>query len=229
MAISIFSSTTSAQAATTTHTIPSNITTNTNRYCLVLVADCYGGLPSGVTCGGNTMTIIRERDEGGAFCGAYGFTASGHSTGTQNIVVSYAVATRAVILVLSLKNVHQTTPIRGFSHDFGSAGNPSDTISSATDDWVFDCLSWYGDSAAITMTVGAGQTQLANYNYPANVQAGAFSYEAGAASTVMSWTRVPSWVDDIWNLLTISVTPSDTEAPDGPTAPTVNALFFAGD
>lgn len=76
---------------------------------------------------------------------------------------------------------------------FASADAATVNVTSAVGEYVIDCMA----CADTTITVGAGQTQIAQTNAQSDSgdtsgdwMVGAGSYEAGAASVTMDWTGV---------------------------------------
>jgi uncharacterized repeat protein (TIGR01451 family) len=112
----------------------------------------------------------------------------GPPTGTANIVVNWSGTSDMVGWSGAFTNVDQSSPVE----NTGSAANgsmaPSVTLNASSGDMVVDTVSTMGD--ALWLTPGAGQTGICNDGIGINATdgRGASSYEAGAASTTMSWT-----------------------------------------
>jgi hypothetical protein len=124
--------------------------------------------------------------------GAAIFVIANPDSGTHDVVISTDfISSSDYILgtVRTYSGVDTTTPTSGgTSTTAGAANSISLNVSSATGDLVVDAVSV---NAAITnLTVGASQTERANFNYDgaANGTHHGTSEEAGATTTTMSWS-----------------------------------------
>lgn len=102
---------------------------------------------------------------------------------TADIVISLAAAADIGMIATSWSGVDQTTP---FSASAGASGtgNPSVVVASLAGELVIDT---FCQDDTTTGTVGAGQTELAQFEVTSDFQMGG-STEPGAASVTMSWT-----------------------------------------
>lgn len=108
---------------------------------------------------------------------------------TANVDFTWAGGNHMRAIVGTYSGVDQTTPEDAVQTVDGSGGGTSSTVnvSSATGDMVMDCLT---AAAGVTvLTSGAGQTEINQMTTDtgAGHQALASSYEAGSATTTMSW------------------------------------------
>ncbi|MBK6902404.1 MAG: DUF11 domain-containing protein [Saprospirales bacterium] len=111
------------------------------------------------------------------------------TVGTTNVTVTWNESHNAkVVGVMTFTNVDQTTPLGTPSTGIGNASAPSLVISSATDEIVFDAVSWANDGLGVSP--GGGQTE--RWDHDEDVTGtdltGAASTETGAASVTMSWS-----------------------------------------
>ena len=103
--------------------------------------------------------------------------------------------------VSTYTGVDQTTPHGTAATASGTSATASVTVSSATGELVIDCATT--SNGALAATVGAGQTQRANFGDTGNhLHLG--SGEAGAASTVMDWT----FTFDGWGTIGVPLKPA---------------------
>jgi len=139
------------------------------------------------------------------------------ATGSNNVVVTYSGTPGASdaqeSAALLLSGVHQTTPIGTPAKANGVGTAQTVTVTSAAGELVIDASSGGSTYSAR----GAGQTGIPNANGWINVNNnssggnGAWSYESGAASVVMSWTLS----SDGWQTVAVSFKP----AAAGPVTP----------
>ena len=109
------------------------------------------------------------------------------TTGTHDIVVTLADMVSAVTGgARSFTGADQSTPLGTAAKAAGTTTPVTVTVTSAAGEYVMDSAGAY-KTTAITMTVGAGQTEDWNLA-PLEGCVGAGSYEDGAASVTMSWT-----------------------------------------
>ena len=111
-------------------------------------------------------------------------------TGTNNICVAFTAApARAVVGIISLKGVDQTSPISNSNSGTGTTV-PSTSVTSSTNKLVISTAAQIGGS---TLTVGSGQTsrwaQSVSTGAAGNRLAGeGSSASSSVGSTTMSWT-----------------------------------------
>lgn len=136
-----------------------------------------------VTFGGTSMNAVS-----GAFVSANGYIcyifalAIGSSTSSGNIVASWTTATECIMDAISFSGVDQTTPCTNGNSASSTTGNPSLTVTSATDDHTIACTSCERNLSAPT------QTQRWYTNATSQVNAGGQT-GAGASSVTLGWTH----------------------------------------
>lgn len=158
---------------------------------------------SSVTYNGVAMTQVAAHAAGGNNTRVKQYYLINPASGANTVSVTMSGATNLVVGSISFNGAHQTTPLGTQATATGTSGNPSVSVSSASDEIVVDSLSY---DRASSLTVGAGQTQ--RYNRDDNGGGdlwGAGSTEAGAASVTMSWTAGAS---EGWAIAGVSVKPS---------------------
>jgi len=177
---------------------------------------------SSVTYNGISLTQISSVANGNTERAAL-FYLINPASGTHNIVVTLAVASRFIGGAYSYTGVNQATPLGTSASAIGNSSTSSVTISSATNELVVDVLARRGDLANNPITVGAGQTQRWNrvttINNANNGEAGTGSSKTGQTSTLMAW----SWINNRqWVAIGVSLKP----APPADTTPPLrsNAL-----
>ena len=123
------------------------------------------------------------------------------ASGTGTITVNLSASERVVGGAVSLTGVDQTTPLENAGGATGNSVTPSVTITSATDDMVWDVV---GVAAGVTFTEGAGQTKRWDRQVGGGSVAasGAGSTEAGAPSVTMDWTLSTA---DRWSITAVNV------------------------
>lgn len=117
-----------------------------------------------------------------------------------------------VATALVLSGVHQTTPDDGYNSNDGTSGAASVSITSETDDMVFDVVSVDQQ----TPTVDDSQTEQWNSASSGDLR-DAGSSEAGATSISMDWT----FTSTIWGISGININP--TGSGDGQPSKTLNS------
>lgn len=122
---------------------------------------------------------------------------AGPPTGTAAVVMTASGGTKSVSGAASFFGVDPTAPTGGFYSSQGSGMVVSLVVPSAVDQIVVDCISTKG--RAVTVTAGASQTEMWNTVTRSNGGnvLGAGSFEAGAASTAMTWSL---GVNEYWVL-----------------------------
>lgn len=157
---------------------------------------------TGVTYNGVSLSSQIQVNEGDD-AHAEIFTLVAPATGANDAVVTFSAALRrqAVVGVISLTGVDQSTPVTATASGNGLAGSSSINVASATDELVIDCIA--GEQTT-SFTAGAGQTERWNLN-DSSFTYGAGSTEPGATTTTMSWTFGSS---DYYAHVAVSVAPS---------------------
>lgn len=138
----------------------------------------------GVTYGGIAMTQIGIDHNGKAWVAL--FRLFNAPSGANNVVVSWTNAAWGMAWAISFPDSQDLVGT------FVSAAADTVDVPSAEREYAVDCINCYGDTA---ITVGAGQTQIAQDNRQSDYDVtsgdnmvGAGSYEAGAATVTMNWT-----------------------------------------
>lgn len=111
------------------------------------------------------------------------------ATGANTVLVTITSVVEALTAgAVSATAAHQTTPVGTQATASGTSTDPSVAVAAATNDLVVDAV----QTGALTLTVGAGQTQ--RWNNVTN--SGAGSTKPGAATVTMSWSTPLSddWV-----------------------------------
>ena len=141
---------------------------------------------TGITYNGVALTKI-DSQEAGVYCRAELWYLMAPTTGAHNIIVTLAGVTGNIIGgATSWTGADQSMPLGTAAKATGTTSPITVNVVSATGEIVVDSAS-ASNSSAITLTVGAGQTQEWNLT-PADYRVGAGSYEDGAALVTMSWT-----------------------------------------
>lgn len=112
------------------------------------------------------------------------------AVGTANVTATWnETFTSKVMGVITFTNVDQTTPLGTEQTATGSGAAPSLVVSSATNELVFDVVSWGNNNG---VSPGSGQSEeweeQEDPDGNASDLTGAASTEAGAASVTMSWS-----------------------------------------
>jgi uncharacterized repeat protein (TIGR01451 family) len=125
------------------------------------------------------------------------------AVGTAPIVITMGGGSKVVVGAATYFGVDTLAPLSGFYSAEGGGTTASVSVPSGAGEVVVDCIATKG--AAISITPGAGQTELWNgvtRTNGGNVMGGG-SYAAGASPSVMSWTlqRSNYWVVGATSLL----------------------------
>ena len=119
------------------------------------------------------------------------------ASGANDVIATFDAAKNSITVgVRSYCGVDQVTPIGTANKATGLSGtNPTVDITSAAGELVVDMVSSVPDAGSQTLTVGASQTDRANFAQDATNHIQGGSEEAGAATTTMSWTlgTVGAW------------------------------------
>jgi hypothetical protein len=155
----------------------------TNRLLVVSVSATWTGV-TGVTYNGVALTAAETRQYSGF--GSFVYYIVAPDTGTHDVVVSMAGSVDIIATASGFTGINQSTPIAGAVTAEGTSATPSITVSSATGDFVLDCVGYNIDGAS-SITATGGQTQIANTTQ-GSYCGHAVSTKAGAASVTNSWT-----------------------------------------
>ncbi len=194
----ITTATSSSSPMTISHTI-----SGTDR--LLVVAISQGNVNSPVatiTYGGTPLTALGTESAGPPRIEMWRLLAP--LVGTANVVVTFSgtPSDGAVVGVMNLTNVNQTTPFGPFVSNAGN-GTASVDVTSAEGELVIDVIA---KDNAVAPAVGAGQTERWN-NAFSNSAYGALSTRPGAKTVTMAW-----WSADDWAVGAVSVKPLDPES-----------------
>lgn len=159
-----------------------------------------GGVVSGIsaTYNGVSMTKVGEYKAATASLIVALFYLAMPSTGANTLAFAWTGASLGGFYGISLYGVNRLSPVRSGSYTTLAETNiasPAIAVPSNTGDWVLDVISSQSlFSGSISMTVGAGQTAIMNGEIQ-NVSRMAYggSYEAGAASVTMSWSKTTGY------------------------------------
>jgi hypothetical protein len=170
---------------------------------------------SGVTYGGNAMTSLctpgagctgnaMELDAGPAFNSLWIY--KNPSSGGATVQATFSEVVNGVTIHTStFCNVDQTTSTGTLAGAEGGATTASVVVTSAIGDLVTDSLAGNADGGAnASYTVGAGQTEQANFSVSGNHRHMA-STEPGASTVTMSWTLS---VAKTWGILGVALKPA---------------------
>jgi len=198
-AVSSVTQTTAASSTTLSHTIG---TARGNRLLIVAVSVHIATGPpttlTGVTYAGVSMTQVTTALYSAANpqVRTYTFRLVNPATGTNNIVVSYASPTLAVVGGTSYFGVNQDNPIQASNTATGSSTSPSVSVMvTGTGRVVFGHVGGHRTNTW-TITGGSGQNNRWAQEGQLYKGRGSDKLDVAAGSVSMSWTtdRVASWV-----------------------------------
>lgn len=146
------------------------------------------------TYGGVSMTKVGEHTAATRKIAVALFYLAVPATGSNTLAFSWTGASLGGFYAISLYGVNRGNPVRSGSYTTLAETNsatPSISVPSNTGDWVLDVIASESIfSSTVGMTVGAGQTAIMNSEIQNTVRmAYGGSYEAGAASVTMSWSK----------------------------------------
>jgi uncharacterized repeat protein (TIGR01451 family) len=202
----VFDNASSADANASTLTIQHTTGPGLDRILVVGVSIFSANKPvAGITYGGVALTFLGAEDGGQ---GANNRRTElwylvGPAVGTAPLVVTMGGGAKIVVGAATYFGVDPLAPVSGFVSSQGSGTSASVTVPSGAGELVVDCITTKG--AAVSITAGAGQTELWNgvtRTNGGNVMGGG-SFAAGASPTVMSWTLQTAeyWVMGATSLL----------------------------
>lgn len=172
---------------------------------LLVVAISQGNVNSPVatiTYGGTPLTALGTESAGPPRIEMWSLVDP--PVGTADVVVTFSgtPSDGAVVGVMNLTNVNQTTPLGPFVSNAGN-GAASVDVTSAEGELVIDVIA---KDNAVAPAVGSGQTERWN-NAFSNSAYGALSTRPGAKTVTMAW-----WSADDWAIGAVSVKPLDPES-----------------
>lgn len=186
----------------------SHVSQGANRYLVCAVQWTADSVTpetvSSVTFNGSALTSIDKIGGTAGFPTVELLGLVAPASTTANVVVTLSAAVDFVLTAgcVTFSGVDQTTPNSGYQEQTGTVspdGQPSLTVTSATDDYVLNALCTDGDSA---VTVGAGQAS-AWINGGSSASAGSASTKAGATSVVMSYGDLANFTEYAHSALNI--------------------------
>lgn len=171
-----------------------------------------GGVVTAMTIGGTSATFISSTTSESRRLEMW--YRKGVSTGSNTIAVTMDTTLDVInVSARSYCGVDQTTPLgtATTTYDPGN-GQPTINVASTAGDWVIDAI-LSRKASALTVTVGAGQTQRDNAeDFSTNVYILAESDEVAIGSpTTMSWTQTGG--DDSWSMIGVALKPAAGGAP----------------
>jgi len=179
------------------------------------------GIPEvgGITYNGVALTKI-DAQAAGTYCRSELWYLIAPAAGTHDIIVTFTWTPAPGVVggARSFTGADQSAPLGTSAKATGTTTPATVTIASAAGQYVVDSACAY-KATAITMTVGAGQTEDWNAT-PATGSVGVGSYEGGAASVTMSWTL--SATASGWATVAVPIKPAT--AP-GATATTASEVW----
>lgn len=202
-----------AGASTTSGTLSFTTGSGSNRVLYVCISHDQGAdnYVDSVTYNSVSMTELYDVAPSPGFVPMVVYRLVAPSAGTFNVSVTFTFSVTAnVIAAVSYSGVDQGTPDDGVDAANGENSQPSNTVTSAVNDVVVDCLAAVADMA---LTEGAGQTERLDQSWASGGGRMGISEEAGAASVTMSWTLA---TDNNWTDVSLSLNPA---AVGGSTSP----------
>ena len=194
----ITTATSSSSPMTISHTV-----SGTDR--LLVVAISQGNVNSPVatiTYGGTPLTALGTESAGPPRIEMWYLVNPLVGTADVELTFSGTPSDGAVVGIMNLTNVNQTTPFGPFVSNAGN-GTASVDVTSAEGELVIDVIA---KDNAVAPAVGAGQTEKWNEAF-SNSAYGALSTRPGAKTVTMAW-----WSADDWAIGAVSVKPLDPES-----------------
>ena len=200
-----FDATSSAKTVSSTTTLTySHTCAGSNRMLVVGVqTDQISADPTGVTYNGVAMTkAIGGSNAGGTRRSSLWYLAD-PATGANNVVVTLGTASWTTSGAVSLTGTMPTIGVTGTN--YATTGTPI-TVSVTTESansWLVDSI--YQNNGALSLSVGAGQTQRYNEASADGFDGyGSTEPTTGAGSYTMSWTQ-GSGAADGWVTSTVEI------------------------
>lgn len=158
-----------------------------NRILLVMVAMRAFTTVSTITYGAQNLTKYRAANYAAGNYPRYEiWYLAAPTVGSATITVTFSGTELAEICAMTVFDVDQVSPIRGYAESTGTGATISNVITSASGDIVADILSVENGSAE-TITPGTGQAQKMNLS-AGGTWSGAVSTKPGAANVTTGWT-----------------------------------------
>lgn len=163
------------------------VTPGDNRLLIVLVAMRAFTTVSTITYGAQNLTKYRAANYAAGNYPRYEiWYLVAPTVGSNTITVTFSGNEISSISAMTIFDVDQVSPIRGYSEETGTGASVSAILSSHESDMVIDILSI--EIVAGTGTVSALAGQVQKMNYTPGGWVGATSTKPGAASVTTGWT-----------------------------------------
>ncbi len=187
----------------------------TNRHVLIGIGFTSGTISSvtygAITCSLVTGTLRSLNDQNVAIYEP----DSEPGTSEVTVTVNFSGMNHVQANSFSFAGVDTSSPTSGGTGSTANGTSISDTVTSATGDFVFDTL-----RAGVAIGVGSGQNQEWSITQGGSVAKA--STETGASSVVMDWTGAPSLVDLAHGACNV------VQAAAGPVDPLPKKVQFTG-
>ncbi len=176
--------------STNTKTVSHTTGSGSSRLMLVGVSLFDGGAGrqvSSVTYSGQSLTFVGGRTDNSNSVRIEIWRLINPPSGVANVVVTLNGSSDGIVVgVTTFSGADQTTPLGSFASAQGMSAAPSVSVTSASDELVFDVMAMKDGTA---VTVGSGQTQRWSAADANNKIRGSASTEGGASSVTMSWAE----------------------------------------
>ncbi|ANS03547.1 hypothetical protein [uncultured Mediterranean phage uvDeep-CGR2-KM21-C338] len=188
---------TGSTSSATTVTISHATGTDLQRLMLVgIVQDSSDEDPSAIAYDGVTLTKLEEQAATGGSPNIQVWYLVAPSTGTNNLVLTWASSLNRSVHVLTFENVHQTTPLGTAAKAQATSVTPSVAVVGVAEDLIFDCV---GSDSTTTMTPGTDQTERSDVT--AGDRGSTSTERATGTSTTMSHTAA----NDAWGIIGVAI------------------------
>jgi hypothetical protein len=198
MTITLDAATTSTATTATSKSFSHTVGTAKRNVVLFAAASLLedGGTVSNIsaTYGGVSMTKVGEYKAASKALLVALFYLARPATGANTLAFSWTGASLGGFYAISLYGVNRGAPVKSGSYTTlaeTSSAAPSVDVPSNNGDWVLDVIASQSSAVdPLNMTVGGGQTAIMNGEVVTTTRmAYGGSYEAGAASVTMSWSK----------------------------------------
>ena len=225
--------TNSGATSVNTLTVSNVVSTGANRLLVVGIGTGTSGSNgnqsrvTNVTFGASALTYLTNIWDGGPRTMTAIWYLVNPPLGTNNVSITasnnlFQIAAGATLFT----NANQATPfgvVATNSQAANTLSGATNIITSATNELVYQIVTWDGTGASLTSTVGAGQTQLWNVTPSANYALAAASTKPGPASGTTSTNYFTNGSARRFTALGVSIKP----AAGGGGGPATNMTSFA--